>query len=191
MKAISIHQPYARCLVTSANGRPAKQFETRGYAPPPGVIGQRVAICSTAKFDGALAKVWRRIEKATINEWWHNAGRPNLPRLNATTIAKQRSLLDGMGFLGAVLGVGTLEWSALMGAADNGRIGVPGRCHVTDQEMALGDWKTGRYAWRFVDVDMLTAPVPVKGQQRVWALSPFDERRVKTQLRLQTAARAM
>ncbi len=38
----------------------------------------------------------------------------------------------------------------------------------TEQELALGDWTPGRYAWELANVKMLPQPIPIKGKQGLW-----------------------
>jgi hypothetical protein len=40
--------------------------------------------------------------------------------------------------------------------------------NVTIQELDLGDWSTGRWAWRIEDVRALETPVHVRGAQGIW-----------------------
>lgn len=35
-------------------------------------------------------------------------------------------------------------------------------------EMLLGDWTPGRYAWELANVKLLPEPIPAKGHQRLW-----------------------
>lgn len=39
----------------------------------------------------------------------------------------------------------------------------------TPQEIALGDWTSGRYAWRIEDVEAVE-PIDIKGKQGLWTL---------------------
>lgn len=36
------------------------------------------------------------------------------------------------------------------------------------QDRACGDWRTGRFAWRFVDPRPLDRPVRMRGSRRIW-----------------------
>lgn len=38
----------------------------------------------------------------------------------------------------------------------------------TEQEMLIGDWTPGRYAWELENVKVLEEPIPAKGNQRIW-----------------------
>lgn len=39
---------------------------------------------------------------------------------------------------------------------------------MTADELALGDWTPGRYAWKLAKVKSLPEPIPAKGQQGLW-----------------------
>ena len=41
---------------------------------------------------------------------------------------------------------------------------------VSSQERHLGDYSTGRYAWRFAEVVQLTSPMPAKGHLGLWTV---------------------
>ena len=53
------------------------------------------------------------------------------------------------------------------------RIGAEG-ISPTEQEMALGDWTPGRYAWEIKITELLEEPVPIRGKQGLWN---WDEKR--------------
>jgi hypothetical protein len=39
---------------------------------------------------------------------------------------------------------------------------------LTKQELVLGDFTSGRYAWRLEDMRMLKSPIPARGRQGLW-----------------------
>ena len=39
---------------------------------------------------------------------------------------------------------------------------------LTQDELALGDYTIGRYAWKLADVKQFPNPIPAKGQQGLW-----------------------
>lgn len=46
---------------------------------------------------------------------------------------------------------------------------------LTWTERALGDWRRGRWAWRFAQVERLPAPVPTRGSLGLWPVElDFD-----------------
>ena len=46
---------------------------------------------------------------------------------------------------------------------------------LTPEELALGDYTIGRYAWELANVQRLKEPVPAKGQQGLWNWEPPEE----------------
>jgi hypothetical protein len=42
------------------------------------------------------------------------------------------------------------------------------RKHVTRQQLLLGDWSIGRYAWELPVVYRVPEPIPVRGLQGIW-----------------------
>ena len=40
-------------------------------------------------------------------------------------------------------------------------------------EMDIGDFTPGRYAWKIADVEKLGKPIPCRGYQRLWRLPPY------------------
>lgn len=48
-------------------------------------------------------------------------------------------------------------------APDFGNFIVP-----TNDEIAIGDWTPGRYAWELDDIELLPLPIPAKGRQGLW-----------------------
>lgn len=43
---------------------------------------------------------------------------------------------------------------------------------LTDQERAFGDYTAGRFAWLLINIRMLPAPIPAKGQLGLWEWQP-------------------
>ena len=39
---------------------------------------------------------------------------------------------------------------------------------LSPDELALGDYTLGRYAWKLADVKQFQAPIPARGQQGLW-----------------------
>ena len=48
-------------------------------------------------------------------------------------------------------------------APDFGNFIVP-----TNDEMAIGDWTPGRYAWELDNIELLPLPIPARGRQGLW-----------------------
>lgn len=45
---------------------------------------------------------------------------------------------------------------------------------ISEQQVSLGDWQPGRYAWEFTNMKMLDTPIPAKGGQRIWNWSALS-----------------
>ena len=62
--------------------------------------------------------------------------------------------------LGAILGVVVMDACIPTTMSDT----------LTDEELALGDFSPGRYAWRFTAVFKLDEPIPYRGAQGIWTI---------------------
>lgn len=148
MKVLSLWQPWATLVVIGA-----KAFETRGWRPPQGVIGQRIAIHATKSEDGAA----RRLCMAE-------------PFLSALRLVygddyqgDDRALPRGV-ILGSVLLVSakpTEEVRSWLSKMDRGK-----------RELQFGNYSDGRVAWRLDARRVLNEPIPAKGMQRLWNWDP-------------------
>lgn len=142
MKAISIWQPHASLIICGA-----KPFETRHWAAPKWILGQRVAIHASKSTDDLLELrdyIQDRREfgdAEVINSYeamWEalkSAGFANLNELP----------------LGAIIGTAIL--SECIRSED---LKDPGH---------FGNFAPGRFAWRMTDVIALAEPIPFRGQQ--------------------------
>ena len=45
-------------------------------------------------------------------------------------------------------------------------------------ELALGDYTPGRYAWKLANVKKLPEPIPAKGRQGLWNWEPPEGKEV-------------
>lgn len=71
--------------------------------------------------------------------------------------------------VGAILAIATL------GTVVSTELHSPRR-----EEIALGDWSRGRFAWRLDDVRKLKSPVPCRGYQNLWDVPPDALRLIQT-----------
>lgn len=53
---------------------------------------------------------------------------------------------------------------------------------VLAEELAMGDWSPGRWAWRFLDVQHLRRSVPCRGRQKLFTLPADVAAQVQAQL---------
>lgn len=103
-------------------------------------------------------------------------------RLNCAKLCMEPpfyNLLDGLaGYnklpFGAIIGqvnlIDTFPFDAVRGMIDNNM-----RCRIgghlvefTEQEVALGDYGSGRYGWLLSDPVIFVKPIPAKGQLGLW-----------------------
>lgn len=160
MKALTIWQPYASLLMIKG----VKQYETRGWAPPAKLIGQRVAIHAAS----------RKIKPLDVPPWIVEDMEPYLGR--------QEKWHDNLAF-GAILGTATLAmagkvapesgdvqltWSEVVGPKDSDGAFLS----MATGEYLFGDYRPGRWLWRFVDHEVFPEPIPAKGQQGLWDWKP-------------------
>lgn len=148
MKAITIWQPWATLLATGE-----KKFETRSWA---------------TKYRGPIA-----IHAAT------RSPKKSFYELDDETCAAIREVVESPFFAslptGCVLAVAGLVACHEMKEDENGNIGYwrdnHGAwefCAISEKEKMFGDWEPGRYAWEFVNMELLDNPIEVKGGQRIW-----------------------
>jgi hypothetical protein len=131
LRAISLWNPWAALLLT-----PFKIHETRGWAPPPAVRGQVIAIHAAKKMlrrDQLDPKLVELCDRVFGPDW-----ETELPR-------------------GALLGTARL--------ADYRRVVMPAEVMTTPDDILTGDWDIGRYVWRMTEKVAFARPVPSAGRQ--------------------------
>jgi|GEM_PF-843725 len=139
MKALSLWQPWASLVVHRL-----KQYETRGWACPPSLIGKPIAIHATKALPAEAREI---VEDEDYADEFDLAfrlmgakGLDSLPR-------------------GAVLGVARVV--SCQRASD-----VEDRLSV--REATFGNYGPGRFAWRLEVVERFAEPIPAKGRQGIW-----------------------
>ena len=154
MKAISIWQPFATLVVKGY-----KVFETRTWAAPASVIGQRIGIAST--------KSIRPEQRAHFNDEDFQGfyGRLGLP--------EKLEDLDHGFMLGTVI-------------IDSVELMTPEFMdEVTNEEMSYGWWQEGFFAWRLREPVMFPRPIPVRGAQGIYEWND-NERDMESRPRLRS-----
>jgi hypothetical protein len=133
MKALSLWQPWATLIAIGA-----KEFETRHWAAPKRLIGQRIAVHA--------AKRTSELHIATTY--------PFQPQLAAA--GEHPDQLP----LGAIVATAVVAdcWQMTQDLIDA----------AGEIEQAFGHWELGRYAWRMTDVVQLAVPIAARGAQGVW-----------------------
>lgn len=134
MRAISLWQPYASSALIPA----LKPHETRHWAAPASVIGQRIAIHAAGK---PIARDLVSDEACgVLSQSFGAAWRTDLPR---------------GALIGSVIVVDCRPCDCMVAPAEP----------LHQNDYLLGVWGRGRYAWRLADPWILTKPVPWKGKQ--------------------------
>lgn len=184
IKVLSLHQPYASMIA-----RGVKTIETRSWAAPVSLIGQRVAIHAAAKRPakhGGLGDYrfdryddeWymRPREQRFLNSW----GYLPLGKIVATAL-----LVECLPMVASItIGEHTKVERVLQLGPSVDRLPIIDRWvgggeverYVTDQ-LPYGDFQIGRWAWMLDDVQALDNPVSFKGGQglsRSWSPALVD-----------------
>jgi hypothetical protein len=142
MKVISIWQPYATLVVEGF-----KFFETRTWAPPKSVIGQRIGIASTKNVVPAQRA---EFNSENFQFFYEDLGLPALEELP-------------MGYL-----LGTVLLDSYEVITDDFLD------DITAEEQAYGWYKLGGYAWRLKKPEKLAHPIPIRGAQGLYEWKGFD-----------------
>ena len=164
MKAISLWQPWASLIAAGA-----KTIETRSWAPPKAIIGQRIAIhAAKRKPTSDDLEVLQNLDKMPVGFMRHPQFGSIMP--------------DGRGrmALGQVLATAVLAdaWQVSNDSTptiyDDGYPMVyqardifdnADKCAKADP---YGDFGVGRWLWFLEDIQKLDPPVPEKGHQGFW-----------------------
>jgi hypothetical protein len=171
MKAVSLYQPWASfCVVPDPEfDYPLKPDETRSWAAPATLVGQRIAIHATkgcplgerpvtpaGTFQPPFAELLDRIGYRNLDPWCGAFSDPEFAGYGGPKMLP----------LGAVVGVVTLE---KVQPADQRARYFTGTLfgHIALQ---LGDYSARRYAWVFRDPRALVEPIPCKGHQGIWTV---------------------
>ena len=159
MKALTLLQPYASLMAWSE-----KRFETRSFK---------------VSYRGELA--------ITASKNWKEEYR-DLCYADPFLSAIKQNIPDGYDFddklvlmpVGAVVAVGTLD--SIITSEEWMTRHERKMPSYNDQEMAFGNYQSGRWAWRFVEMRILRTPVPCRGMQMLWNLPGSVEAEVRRQL---------
>lgn len=173
---VSLHQPWAAAIAAGL-----KTYETRGRAAPQHHVGTRIFIHAALKrpVDGMhVGRDWRycrafdRPDRPDRVDFLQHfaSGEPGAPDdvpcprgavVATAVLAECLPMLDHNP-----LGSSPRPFVLLMGGrAPYVRRHSPFSIEELPNEAAWGEWAPGRFAWRLTDVEALSEPVPVKGQQ--------------------------
>lgn len=139
MKALSIWQPWASLIISGH-----KRIETRGWAAPYSIRGQRIAIAATKTIRPEQRQA---VQERIFQEHYSATGHPSIDDLP----------------LSCVLGTVVID----------GCRGVDPEFmqQLSPREEAFGNYGPGRFAWFLSDPQPLPTPIPVKGAQGLWNCS--------------------
>jgi len=135
MYALSLWQPWASLVAHGFKG-----VETRPWAPPARLVGERIAICATK----TEPREGRRAYEAIARHWLDTVGEPEWDEL-------PRACVLATVVLGA-------PWPSVEAPY---RIGA--------REWAFGNYEVGRWGWPLGDLRPV-GELPVRGRQRLWHL---------------------
>lgn len=152
-------------LTRYRGGGTAKQYETRHF--PPGRYGLnppfQVAIHATATWSRESTLAADRLE-------------PILLRCGARYTVTQRYRRQWRLPLGAVVGVATViavhRTESVVGVDQYSPTAEAQ--HLYHDQLSMGDYSPGRYAWELVDVQRLRDPYPLRGKQQILWRPPGD-----------------
>ena len=171
MKAITIWNPWAFLI-----GCGAKKYETRGW---PTKYRGPIAIHAAKRIDPDVFQ-FTLCKQSTIEQLIKCGITPKklleLPRgaiIATAELVNVWRIVEHPGTnvdAAKNIPIGAESLTTDKHAPDFGDYFVP-----TEQEMAFGDWRPGRYAWELQNVKLLPEPVPVKGKQGLWNWEPGEE----------------
>ena len=140
MKALTIWQPWASLLVSGQ-----KKYETRSWA---------TAYRGPIAIHAAMRPVRRTIDAlvADRGDGWTALDYFDALFMHPGSINELPT--------GAVIGKALLVRCNLITEDFMARL--------TQQELALGDFSLGRYAWEFEQMTQFIAPIPARGAQGLW-----------------------
>lgn len=116
-----------------------KQYETRGWQPRGLQVGDLLAIHAGKKWDAATQQSWYALQQ----------------RYPAACAVVGADLPRG-AIVGIVRFMGVKQMTVSFLQAQS------------PQELAVGNWKPGRYAWQLEVVEKFAVPIPARGAQGIW-----------------------
>jgi hypothetical protein len=150
VRALTLWRPWDTAILYLG-----KPIENRDWAPPPSVIGQRIALHSGKKFDeaGAVKVV-------------------ELARFHGITDKVIELMLDRSEKLDSVI-LGTVRIGSVLSRAQ--------LAFGTPDPLATSPWFFGAFGWVCEEPIAFQEPVPCKGAQGLWTLPPHIEAAVLAQ----------
>lgn len=164
IKAITIHQPWAS-LIASGD----KQYETRGwktkYRGPLAIHASKKDPCKMPLLGQEKLEryVDEAVDKGRIPGWCI------MPTGAVIAIGELVNIWRICEHPGPdidkarYIEIGAESLTSDKHAPDFGDYFIP-----SEKEIALGDWRPGRYAWEIRNIKILDNPYRIKGQQGLW-----------------------
>lgn len=153
MKALSIRQPWPYCMTDLPIDR--KRTENRSWPLPKFIIGKRIAIHASGKFD----TLDDRISASTLAGFKLSTQKENMP-------------------LGAI--VATAVFTGYVHCLPNGQYQYVG--DVGDNYDPQADkWLFGPYGWRLVELCKLNTPILCTGALQFWNVPDPVYQQIKQQ----------
>ena len=148
MKALTLHQPWASLI---AHG--VKTIETRSWAPPQSLVGQRIAIHAGKNVVGP--QLLNRNTRQAIARLFGEEWKKDIPKgaVVATALLKDARQVGVQRYVGRVLA------------------SSPSYTGWIEPD-PYGDFSTGRWLWFLMDVEPCNPPVPAVGHQGLWDWCP-------------------
>jgi activating signal cointegrator 1 len=150
--ALTLRQPWASLIA-----RGGKLFETRTWAPPASLIGQRLAIHAGR---AAIPLGLSRDERTAIHFGLGTDDLATLPRGAVVCTAK---LVGAYRVASVCVGTNEIKLDDRVPGSQplNGYI-------VPAAERLVGDVLAGYWLWHLMDVQPLDPPMPAMGRQGLW-----------------------
>ena len=142
MKVISIWNPWAQLIV-----RGFKIFETRTWAPPKAVVGQRIGIASTKNVLPLQLKAFNDPE---FQQFYQTLDLPPFEE-------------QPRGYLLGTVILDSFE-----------QVDQEFLDDITREERSYGWFKEGGFAWRLTKPEILDYPIPIKGAQGLFEWKGFE-----------------
>jgi hypothetical protein len=174
---LSLWQPWATFAATSdparRDGKPAKEWETRSWYPK--ILPEQLALHATLgippkerayvstghHFKAPYGNILERLGYAPLDPWSPHY-ETRLAEYEALRTDSREGRMRPLA-LGCIVALCRI---AIVYRAEKAAelIGEERRF----QEIALGNYAIGRYAWRLADVRALPEPIPCTGAQQLW-----------------------
>lgn len=170
MKAITIYQPYASLIAEGHKHFEPRSFYTK-YRGPIAIHSARIIDPDVFRFLLCPISTVRELERCGVNAY-------NVEHLSRSHIIAMAELVDIWEVEKRTTG-GEIVLRKLKN--DNHQYHCQFRPTETiitldSKEAALGDWRTGCYAFEFRNVKPLPEPIPAKGAINLWNWEPEKEK---------------